>query len=47
MEKKNSNLLHIEFDSKPVYGVVDKYIKTKIKMYRDRVNTISKSRNYH
>ena len=27
------NLLNIEFDSEPVYGDVDKYIKTKIKMY--------------
>ena len=33
------NLLNIEFDSEPVYGDVDKYIKTKIKMYGDRVNT--------
>ena len=33
------NLLNIEFDSEPVYGDIDKYIKTKIKMYGDRVNT--------
>ena len=33
------NLLNTEFDSKPVYGDVDKYIKTKIKMYGDRLNT--------
>ena len=33
-----SNLLNIEFDSEPVYGDNDKYIKTKIKMYEDRVN---------
>ena len=33
------NLLSIEFDSEPVYGDVDKYIKKKIKMYGDRVNT--------
>ena len=32
------NLLNIEFDSEPVYGGVNKYIKTKIKMYGDRVN---------
>ena len=31
--------LNIEFDSEPVYGDVDKYIKTKTKMYGDRVNT--------
>ena len=28
-----------EFDSDPVHGDNDKYIKTKIKMYEDRVNT--------
>ena len=33
------NLLNIKFDSEPVYGDADKYIKTKIKMYWDRVNT--------
>ena len=33
------NLLNREFDSEPVYGDVDKRIKTKIKMYGDRVNT--------
>ena len=37
--EKVGNLLSIEFDSEPVYGDVDKYIKTKIKMYGDRVNT--------
>ena len=37
--RKISNLLNIEFDSEPVYGDGDKYIKTKIKMYGDRVNT--------
>ena len=33
------NLLNIEFFSELVYGDVDKYIKTKLKMYGDRVNT--------
>ena len=33
------NLLSIEFDSEPIYGDVDKYIKTKMKMYGDKVNT--------
>ena len=33
------NELNIEFDSEPVYGDVGKYIKTKIKMYGDRVNS--------
>ena len=37
--EKISNLLNIEFDSEPVYGDNDKYIRTKIKMYEDRVNT--------
>ena len=31
--------LGIEFDSEPVYGDPDFYIKTKIKMYDNRVNT--------
>ena len=34
-----SNLLNIEFDSELVSGDNNKYIKTKIKMYEDRVNT--------
>ena len=37
--EKISNLMNIEFDSEPVYGDGDKYIKAKIKMYEDRVNT--------
>ena len=31
--------MSIEFDSESVYGDNDKYIKPKIKMYGDRVNT--------
>ena len=31
--------MNIEFDSEPVYGDNDKYIKTKIKLYGDKVNT--------
>ena len=34
-----SNLMNIEFDSEPVHGDRDKYIKTKIKMFEDRLNT--------
>ena len=34
-----SNLLNREFDTELVYGGNNKYIKTKIKMYEDRVNT--------
>ena len=37
--EKVGNLLNIEFDSETVYDDVDKYIKTKIKMHEDRVNT--------
>ena len=33
-----SNLLSIKFDSEPVYGDNDKYIKTKIKLYGDKIN---------
>ena len=31
--------MKIKFDSEPVYGDNDKYIKTKINLYRDEVNT--------
>ena len=37
--RRVSNLMNIEFDCEPVYGDIDKYIKTKIKMYEDKVNT--------
>ena len=37
-EKINS-LLNKEFDSDSVYGDNDKYIKTKIKQYKDKINT--------
>ena len=36
--QKVGNLLNIEFDSEPVYGDVDKYIKTKLKTYGIKVN---------
>ena len=42
--EKISNLLDIKFDSQPVYGDGDKYIKTKIKMYGDRVNENSQGK---
>ena len=32
-------MLKIKFDSEPVYGDNDKYIKTKIKIYDGNVNT--------
>ena len=31
--------MNIEFDSEPVFSDNDKYIKTKIKSYSDKVNT--------
>ena len=36
---KSQNLMNIKFDSAPVYGDNDKYIKTKIKLYGDKINT--------
>ena len=33
------NLMNIGFNSEPVYGDNDKYIKTKIKLFGDKVNT--------
>ena len=37
--KTIKGLLGIEFDSEPVYGDTDSYIKTKVKMYDNKVNT--------
>ena len=37
--KTIKGLLEIEFDSAPVYGDTDSYIKTKVKMYDNKVNT--------
>ena len=37
--KKVSNLMNIKFGSEPIFGDNDKYIKTKIKIYRDKTNT--------
>ena len=34
-----NNLMNIKFDSEPVYGDNDKYIKTKIKTYGDNIDT--------
>ena len=33
-----SNLLNTKFDSEPVYGSNDKYIKTQINLYGDKIN---------
>ena len=44
--KKVEKLLKIEFDSKPVYGDDDKYIKTKIKnLCRQNDYKFSKQKN--
>ena len=37
--RKVNILMNIEFDSEPVYGHKDKYIKAKIKSYGNKVNT--------
>ena len=37
---ENENLMNIEFDSELVYGDNDKYIKTKIKSYGDKIKVI-------
>ena len=37
--RKVSSLTNIKLDSEPVYGDSDKYIKTKIKLYGDKINT--------
>ena len=36
---KVEELLNVKFESKPIYGEDDKYIKVKIKSYEDKVNT--------
>ena len=40
--EKIEKLMKIDFESKPVYGDDDKYIKTKIKIYADSIIT-----NFH
>ena len=40
--EKLKKILNIDFESKPVYGKDDKYIKTKIKIYADNMIT-----NFH
>ena len=31
--------MNIQFDSEPAYGGNDKYIKTRIRLYGDKINT--------
>ena len=38
--EKVSSFINIKFGSEPVYGDNDEYIKTKIKLYGDKVNII-------
>ena len=42
-------LMFIEFDSKPTHGDHDKYIKTKIKTYKDSIKRSNKyqKKKYH
>ena len=37
--EKVEELFNVKFESKPIYGEDDKYIKAKIKSYQDKVNT--------
>ena len=39
-------VMNIEFDSEPVYGDNDKYIKAKIKSYEDKANTNFQGKKY-
>ena len=39
MCERVNNSMNIKFDSEPVYGDNDKYIKTKIKSYEDKIST--------
>ena len=38
-EKKKEKLMKIDFNTKTTYGDDDKYIKTKIKTYKDSIIT--------
>ena len=44
IQKRVETLLKIEFDSEPVYGDSDKYIKTKIKIYARSMITYFQSK---
>ena len=45
--EKVCSLMEIEFDTEPVYGDNDKYIKTKIKLYGDKINTNFRGKKMH
>ena len=38
--------MNIKFDSEPVYGDNGKYIKTKINLYGDKINTNFQGKKY-
>ena len=38
IREKAEELLNVKFESKPIYGKDYKYIKAKIKSYKDKVN---------
>ena len=42
--KKIEKLMKIDFNTKTTYGDDDKYIKTKIKTYKDSINTNFRNR---
>ena len=46
IQEKVNSLMDIKFYSEPVHGDNDKYIKTKIKSYRDKVNTNFQAKKY-
>ena len=41
-----SNFMNIKLDGEPVYGDNDKYIKTKIRIYGNKVNIIFHSKKW-
>ena len=44
--EKIADLLDVQFDSDPVYGDNEKYIKTKIRMHEDRLITNFQGKKY-
>ena len=44
--EKVRNLMNINFDSEPVYGDNDKYIKTKIRLHGDKIKQTFKAKKY-
>ena len=45
MEKKIEKLMKIDFNTKTTYGDADKYLKTRIKTYKDSINTNCYNKN--